>query len=318
MFMSISKGVNQLHRVALNQALHQQNTKWALLKDNPQIIILVSTKNIILNIFMAMLSRNTIVLYFTGLGRLYTDFGILGRLAFMLMVKFSGLRGNRHFIIENKHDCRVLSRWTRRPITQINGSGLNKSLYKVSRASASSPAGHVIGHMSRFGFSKCTDEVIKLIENLPPEYSIIIAGKDIKGNYYSNLFYQLAKSNPQVHMLGHLETPEDVSAFFEKIDVFLYPSMREGLPITLLESVYHRVPFLTTNVAGCIDIAGRFGFPVCAPEDFGGQGHHLDVENWGIYSSRWDDILADYATPHVQSQFEHIFTEIIETHHQPK
>ena len=307
MFTSLSKGVNQLHRKALNQAVHTLNSELSVGEDTPQFTILVGTKNIAANIFTAIFSPSNILIYFTGFGRLYTDLGIFGKLTFIVMIILTGLRKNRKFIVENSHDRRIVERWTFRDVFQINGGGFNKSLYKNKPSKAIKKRPHTIGHMSRFGPSKCTDEIIKMINTLPENCNFIIAGKDISGSKYSDIFYQLAQSKPNVQMIGFLETPQEVSAFFQSIDVFLYPSVREGLPITLLEAIYHHVPFLTTNVAGCIDLSNKFGFPAYAPEDFGGQDNHLNLDAWGEYSPRWDDILEDFSTPKVQSQFEHIF-----------
>ena len=79
---------------------------------------------------MAIFSKHYIILYFTGLGRLYTDFGLLGRMAFSLLIMLTSLQKQRKFIVENAHDQRVISHWTRREIAIVNGSGFNKAMYK--------------------------------------------------------------------------------------------------------------------------------------------------------------------------------------------
>ena len=200
----------------------------------------------------------------------------------------------RKFIVENSHDRRVVSRWTKCDVALVNGSGFNKALYKKKPQKAQKQRPLTIGHMSRFGTSKCTDQVIKMIASLPDHCKMIIAGKDISGTYYSDQFYLLARSHNNFKMKGFLETPEEVSNFFQSIDVFLYPSLREGLPMTLLESIYFHVPFLTTNVAGCIDLSNRFGFPAHAPEDFGDQKNHVNLENWGQYTSTGTSFLKNF------------------------
>ena len=300
MIYSISKGLNQLHRTALNQAVHNLNLEDTADNADKKIIILVGTKNIVSNVLTAIFSKHFIILYFTGFGRLYTDFGLLGRIAFSLLIMLASLRKHRKFIVENAHDRRVISQWTRCDIVCVNGSGFNKTLYKKKPQKAQKQRPQTIGYMARFGTSKCTDQVIKMI-----------AGKDISGTYYSGQFYQLARSHDNVQMCGFLETPEEISNFFQSIDVFLYPSVREGLPMTLLESIYYHVPFLSTNVPGCIDLSNRFGFPAHAPEDFGDQNNHLNLENWGQYKPQWDDILEEFSIPTVQKQFEDIFRAAI-------
>ncbi|MDC0992894.1 glycosyltransferase [Alphaproteobacteria bacterium] len=308
MLISISEGLNQRHRTAINQSIHRLNSEGTADIADKSIIILVGTKNIVFNALMAIFSKHYIILYFTGLGRLYTDFGLLGRMVFYLLIMLASLRKQRKFIVENAQDRRVIYRWTRHDIALINGSGFTKDLYKKK---AQKQRQHTIGYMSRFGTSKCTDQIIKMIASMPDSCKMIIAGEDISGTDYSDQFYQLARSHGNVEMLGFLETPEDVGDFFQSIDVLLYPSLREGLPITLLESIYYHVPFLTTNVAGCIDLANRFGFPTSSPKDFGDQTNHLNLEDWGQYAPRWDAILEEFSTPTVEKQLENVFREAI-------
>ena len=320
MFTSISKGVNQTHRFALKQAIKKQNKKIvsgkkSSFKYKEKVIVLVGTKNIISNIFTSIFSQSTIVLYFTGFGRMYTDFSIFGRLFLMALVMLSSIRKNRYFIVENSCDLRVIANFSSRSITQVYGSGFNKSSYKKikrqSRYHSSKSDIRVLGYMSRFGTSKCSNEIVKLIKELPSNYRIKIAGKDIHGTHYSNIFYKIAKENPKVEMLGFLTSSEEKTEFFNNIDIFLYPSKREGLPITLIESIYHQVPFLTTNVAGCIKLSNRFNFPTLTPGKFGNLDKLNNFERWGSWKPSWGKILNDYSSLYVQSQFELLFSKIV-------
>ena len=313
MITVISAGVNQLHRTALNNVVQRLNTDTSVHISQTQIFILVGTKNVVGNILKAIFSKNYIILYYTGLGRLYTDFGIFGRLIFYLMIMLTSLRKKRKFIVENIEDRRLISRWTRREVDQINGSGFNEVLYRKKPHNPKTKKFISIGHMSRFGESKCTDAIMKIIATLPDDYKMIVAGEDIKGNKYSEQFYQLALSHDNIEMLGFLETPDEVSNFFQSIDLFLYPSVREGLPVTLLECIYFQVPFLTTNVAGCIDLAHYFDFPTSKPEDFGDQKNHLNLGDWGKYKPHWETVFEQFLAPKVEQQLEDILrTAILE------
>ena len=291
--------------------MHSLNLEYTADTADKNIIIIVGTKNVVYNVLMAIFSKHYIILYFTGLGRLYTDFGLLGRIAFSLLIMLTSLRKQRKFIVENAYDRRVISRWTRRDVAVVNGSGFNKAFYKKMPNKAKKQKPHTIGYMSRLGTSKCTDQVIEMIKSLPDHCKMIIAGKDISGTFYSDQFYHFSRSHDNVEMRGFIETPEEFAAFFQSIDVFLYPSVREGLPMTLLESVYYHVPFLTTNVPGCVDLSNRFGFPTHDPKDFGNQTNHLNLENWGQYTLHSDTILNEFSIPTVQKQFEDIFREAI-------
>jgi len=320
MFFFISENIHSAHRFALKQAIKTINKKVASdrkfsFKYDEKVIVIVGTKNIISRIFTSIFSQKTIVLYFTGFGRLYTDFSIFGRFFFRTFVTLAAIRKNRYFIVENGYDSRAIANFSSRSITQVNGSGLNKSIYKKGKRQSKIHSNNndikVLGYMSRFGYSKCTNEIIKLIKKLPSNYRFKIAGRDIHGTYYSNIFEKIAKENLNVEILGYLSSPEEITEFFNDIDIFLYPTKREGLPIALLESIYHQVPFLTTNVAGCIDLSNRLGFPTFPPNKFGELNNLYNYKRWGFWKADWDKILNEYTSSYVQSQLESLFSKIV-------
>ena len=201
MLYSVSKGVNQLHRTALNQAMHSLNSEDISDTVDKKIIVLVGTKNIVFNVLMAIFSKYYIILYFTGFGRLYTDFGLSGKMAFYLLIRLVSLRQQRKFIVENAHDRRVIYRWTRCDVALVNGSGFNKALYKKKPQKAREQRPQTIGYMARFGSSKCTDQVIKMIASLPDNCKMIIAGKDISARIIQTSFIGF-QSQHNVEMCG--------------------------------------------------------------------------------------------------------------------
>ena len=67
----------------------------------------------------------------------------------------------------------------------------------------------------------------------------------------------------RVLLLGH---QDDMSLFYQSIDVFCMHSRSEGLPNVLMEAVFHELPVVTTDVGGAADICGSFGC-VVTPQD---------------------------------------------------
>lgn len=322
MFFNVnSTNVNPSHRTALYRAVNRVN-KQIKVGDSSTVqdgLIIVGTKNIIRNFILIVFTKRPHVLYFTGFGRLYTDYGFIGRLGFNTLVWVLGMMSNvLSFICENRDDVAHLKFITNAPVFHINGSGfehyLRKPLLPRRKGNGKkgfNPTNIRLGYMSRFGKSKCTDEIIKLALTLPQGCHLVVAGKDIKGHKYTKKFYQLAAQHQNIIMLGFLETPMDVNMFFNSIDVFLYPSKREGLPITLLESIFHGIPFVTTRVPGCDELAAHFG---CVNLEW--RNFSQDIETALAQLADYDPEyarrrLAKYEVAAVQAQFEELLSKCI-------
>ncbi len=106
-------------------------------------------------------------------------------------------------------------------------------------------------------------------KNLPHDRQLIIAGWDIKGERYTKHFKALAQKRDNVTFLGKLNSRAEISQFFNQIDLFLSPSVREGGNIALQEAIWHGVPFLTTDAPGCQVLADIFECPTVKMQDYG-------------------------------------------------
>lgn len=74
-----------------------------------------------------------------------------------------------------------------------------------------------------------------------------------KVNYDVSLYLEKMESfsNKKLFLHGFFN---DISTCMSNIDIFIFPSYHEGLPFSILESMYYGIPCITTNVGGIPEI----------------------------------------------------------------
>jgi glycosyltransferase involved in cell wall biosynthesis len=104
----------------------------------------------------------------------------------------------------------------------------------------------VIGHVGRFSHPKNHSFLINLFNEfikLKPNSILLLVGD---GELKPHIQNQILKYNIQdsVKFLG---LREDIHAVLQSFDLFLFPSLYEGLPVTLIEAQASGVPCLISN-----------------------------------------------------------------------
>lgn len=71
--------------------------------------------------------------------------------------------------------------------------------------------------------------------------------------------------NSRVHFLGYRR---DIESLLKNVDSFVFPSYREGLPVSLMEAMASGIPMIASKVRGNVDLIedGINGF-LCDPDD---------------------------------------------------
>ena len=120
-----------------------------------------------------------------------------------------------------------------------------------------------IGFLGRFHFQKGTDIFLEIIEKLnkknPEKYLFFVKGDgDIE---YEKKVFEAAK---KYNNLKIEKFDNNIKDFFTKIDLLIFPSRFEGMPITILEAGAYGAPVLASDVCGNKDliIDNKTGFLV--------------------------------------------------------
>lgn len=305
-FLINHKNTHIHHRTALLDALRKIESE----KDFSLIRVVLSTKNMIKSAFNLIIFRYPSIICIVGFGRIYTDFGFLGKLFFWSIVKLIDLRSAIGFIVENDEDYTILKKVVRTPVYFTHGSGLDPSGFEIKKDVKNKRP--CIGYLSRFGRSKCSDQVLKAAKKLPTDRELLIAGWDISGNKYRRAFNSVADINENVSFLGRLKSKAEVSNFFNKIDIFITPSLREGGNISLQEAIWHSVPFATTSVPGCNILAKKFDGLVSSPKFFSDLIISNKILNHRPDLASWPRKLELYLMDSVSVEYYNIFTKIVD------
>ena len=106
----------------------------------------------------------------------------------------------------------------------------------------------VIGNAGRLTHQKGQKHLIEMAEILKAKkinFHVLIAGE---GELKSNLLEMIKAKNlqEQVTLLGHVN---DMAAFMNSIDLFVFPSLFEGSANTLIETLFYKKPVVAFNIS---------------------------------------------------------------------
>ena len=109
----------------------------------------------------------------------------------------------------------------------------------------------IVGVVSRLVENKSVDTFIKAaieIEKKDPNVKFIIIGNGPLLNELQKIGSELLKKD-KLSFLDNVKTKKELESIVKTFDVFLFPTIREGLGIVILEAFDLGIPVLTTNLA---------------------------------------------------------------------
>lgn len=119
-----------------------------------------------------------------------------------------------------------------------------------------------VGELNKNKNQKVILEAIAMLNDLGIHY--ILCGKGDQLDNLKQLARELKIEN-KVHFLGYRTDVVDICS---QSDVYVMPSLREGLPVASLEAMYCGLPLVTSNIRGLVDVMkdGKTGY-LCNPKD---------------------------------------------------
>lgn len=115
---------------------------------------------------------------------------------------------------------------------------------------------YIIGSIGRLSWEKNYKFLIKILPRIleiEPNSICIIIGEGKEKERIENKIKKL-KLNNRVFLLGEIE---NASKYLKLFDLFVLPSLYEGLSISLIETVFADIPAIASNVGGNKEILGE-------------------------------------------------------------
>lgn len=95
------------------------------------------------------------------------------------------------------------------------------------------------------------DQLVRAFRKSGTTRDLVIVGSDVHGSSYSKLLR--SEAGERVHFLG--SQPRSIlRSLYEQADLFVLPSLHEGLPISALEAASCGTPMLLSNIPPNLDV----------------------------------------------------------------
>lgn len=115
----------------------------------------------------------------------------------------------------------------------------------------------VVGHVGRFSEQKNQDFFIKLIKELDKKFVVLCIGE---GETKELILKKIKKEKLEKRFVI-IDVQSDIEKYYSAMDVFLMPSMFEGLPIVAVEAQCNGLTCIfSNNVSRQIDLSGKSKF----------------------------------------------------------
>ena len=104
-----------------------------------------------------------------------------------------------------------------------------------------------VGELSK---RKNHEVIVRLLNQLPDNIHYVICGQGQLENYLLDLAQKL-KVNIRLHLLGYRT---NIPQIMKSCDIFVFPSLQEGLPVALMEAMACGLPCVASEIRGNIDL----------------------------------------------------------------
>lgn len=219
------------------------NVKLYKYKDS---ILFLHTPNISFFLRAFLIFKFKKVIYFVHGFRFHKNEKYLKYYIFYLLEKILSFRTDFYIVINNE-DKEIINKKFKKKFLKVNGIGI-KSNYKINKKKYIKTKFN-IGIIGAYRKNKGYVGLLKIAKNL--------LDKDITFNCYgydyASNFYSFINKN-KTHNIILNNFVDDIESKIDNFDILLHLSNREGLPVSVIQSLSQGVPVLGFNIRGVNDL----------------------------------------------------------------
>lgn len=260
-------GVNMKREISLiNDIISLIKLIFYFLKNRPDIIHGNTPKASFLTMISSWLTRVPVRIYFVHGLRYQGSIGLKMKLL-ILMEKISCKlathiyavsNGVKHTMLNDKITTKQINVVWNGSVNGINGAFFNPKL--IDESSLKQEYGiqsddFVFGFVGRIVKDKGINELIlayKEVNKLFPNTKLLLVG-----NFEDELDPLLPDVKKEIQnnkSIIHVGFQEDIRPFYRLMNLFVFPSYREGFGISLMEAAAMGIPAISSNIIGCNEI----------------------------------------------------------------
>jgi len=191
------------------------------------------------------------------------------RKIYLIIFKISSFKTNTDFIFQNTDDKAFFLRsgFSNSNNSYVIGHFGIKATCNIKNF-FSTPVNFFVA--ARLVRSKGFIELFNATEDLAKlglNFHVFIAGDESFESTDALSLYErsLLNNSSYITYLGHIDY-EEMSYYYQKFDVYILPSHREGLSTAALEAAANGMPLIVTDAPGCIECHNNNGFVVKAKD----------------------------------------------------
>ena len=196
------------------------------------------------------LRRKPIIIFQVHGFRFYGKTFSIGKLIFFIIEFFLCLFCTNYIITINKFDykiAKIFKPFSQKNIFLIKGVGVESSKLKPYYKQKFFNKSKIIGTIATYNKEKGYETLLKVAKELR-EYKFICYGA---GSYE---FYKTKAKDKKIFNIKFNNFTDEIEKEISNFDVMFLPSKREGLNVSIQESLFLGIPVVTTTNRGCQDV----------------------------------------------------------------